>query len=135
MEQINKFYELINILMELAENPHVKIVREEIEAARDLANELREHYIVVKKIGPGTEDFVEKYQPMISGTCDFLFEEYGLNCMLICEHEKNYAIASRMHPKEIYMSIYAIAKNIPQVYEFFKRDMAKFGINLKGGPP
>lgn len=132
MEKVNKFYELVNILIELAENPYVEEVREEIEAARDLAAELQQHYIVIRKIGPGTEDFVKNYQPMVSGTCDYLFENYGLNCMLICEHEKNYAIASRMEPKDIYMSLFAIVKNIPQVYELLKGDLAELGINLKG---
>jgi hypothetical protein len=132
MEKVNKFYELVNMLIELAENPYVKEVKEEVEAARDLAAELQAHYVVIRKVGPGTEDFAEKYQPMISGTCDYLFENYGLNCMLICEHEKNYAIASRMDPKHIYMSLFAIVKNIPQVYEMLKKDLASHGINLKG---
>jgi len=129
---MNKFYELVNMLMELAENPYVESVREEIEAARDLAAELKDHYVIVKKIGAGTEDFVEKYNPMITGTCDFLYEEYGLNTLLICEHEKQYAIASRMQPEHIYMSLYAIVKNIPQVFGLLKRDLASIGINLKG---
>ena len=69
---------------------------------------------------------------MIMGTCNFLYERYGLKSVIICEHEKNYAIASRMDPEGIYLSLFAILKNIPRVYDMLMKDLKTLGLKMKG---